>query len=72
MNTRKTPSLDDLEPDQRAAVIAFRDEHGRTWKSQLNTHWFDGTDANFTGGRFLRQVRNQFGPQWLFRLVGEN
>lgn len=63
MNTPRTPDLDDLNPDQREALIKFRDANGRLWKDKLNAAWTNGTDDPL-----LRQIRNQRGPQWLAKL----
>lgn len=56
--------------DQLAALAAYAEKHGRTWKHSLRLAWFNGTDANEPAGCFLRQVRNELGPRWLnaFRL----
>lgn len=70
MNTRRTPDLDDLNPDQRARLIEFRDANGPQWREKLSNHWWSGTDANLPDGHLLRQIRNQFGPQWLSKLKG--
>lgn len=68
MNTKRTPDLDDLNPDQRARLIEFRDTHGRHWKQELNDMWQNGRDANERNGHLLRQIRNQRGPTWLSKL----
>ncbi len=72
MNSRRTPSLDDLEPEQRAALIAFRDKYGRTWKTELNDRWLNGKDASEPNGHLLRQIRNRQGPTWLNNLKRED
>jgi hypothetical protein len=51
--------------EQLAALAKFEAKHGRQWKRILNNKWFEGTDCNEPDGHLLRQVRNQFGPQWL-------
>lgn len=51
-----------LTPEQLAALQAYADSHGRTWKAQLNYEWMSGTA---TGA--LQQIRNIFGPTWLVR-----
>lgn len=68
MNTRRTPDLDDLNPDQRARMISFRDANGKRWKQRLATLWWTGEDVDLIDGHLLRQVRNQFGPMWLNNL----
>jgi hypothetical protein len=60
-------------PEQRAALVMFKDRYGRTWKSKLCEMWFHGAYPakvkDIEG--YLQQVRNQGGPSWLnrFRLV---
>lgn len=68
MNTRRTPDLDDLNPDQRARLIQFQEVNGRTWKNKLWLLWESGKDAAEFDGHLLRQIRNQFGPEWLNKL----
>lgn len=68
MNTKRTPDLDDLKPEQRARLIEFRDANGRLWKQKLNDLWLNGRDAKVRDGHLLRQVRNQHGPTWLSKL----
>lgn len=52
-------------PEQMEAILAFKERHGRFWKTKLGDMWLDGRDASQPGGHLLRQVRNTFGPQWL-------
>ena len=54
------PSLEQL-----AAVQEFANKYGRHWKRQLNFAWMDGADAREPNGHLLRQVRNNYGPEWL-------
>ena len=56
-----------LTNEQRAALERYARVYGRTWKSKLNTAWFNGTDSNEPDGCYLRQVRNLFGPSWLIK-----
>lgn len=63
MNTKRTPDLDDLEPDVRATLIAFRDKHGRYWRMKLLDLWQSGKDEGH-----LRVIRNNQGPTWLRKL----
>lgn len=63
MNTRRTPDLDDLNPDQREALLQFKERHGRYWKQELNNQWMRAA-----AGPLLQQVRNNFGPSWLAKL----
>lgn len=57
MTNQETTSL---SPAQLAAVEEFRLKNGRDWKSKLSALWTTDKD-----GPLLRQVRNQFGPEWL-------
>ena len=68
MNTKRTPSLDDLPPDQRAAVVAFRDKYGDGWQRKLLDAWLCGQDVAEPNGSDLRRVRNNFGPKWLSKI----
>ena len=52
-------------PEQMDALLAFKERHGRSWRMKLNEMWLDGRDASQPGGHLLRQIRNNFGPQWL-------
>jgi len=56
-------ALDALSPDQRSALVTFKNEHGRFWKSELQAGW---ERARYPGA--LQAIRNQFGPVWLNRL----
>ncbi|MDH0342041.1 hypothetical protein [Chromobacterium haemolyticum] len=56
-------SIDDLDHAQRAALITFRAQNGRSWKQKLNDGWLK---AAYPGP--LQQIRNQFGPEWLANL----
>lgn len=59
-NTKPKPS-----PEQLAAIEAFRVKNGRHWKERLSTAWATGRDEREPNGHLLRQVRNNFGPEWL-------
>ena len=61
---KSKPNLNDLDLNQRAAIVAFAAEHGRTWKTQLLEGWAKATQ---TGP--LQQSRNEFGPAWLEKLT---
>lgn len=63
------PSLDDLTPEQREALLRFRAKEGAHWKSKLSVHWMMGTDERLEDSGLLRQIRNQRGPTWLSRLT---
>lgn len=49
-----------LTDEQRQALQDFADKNGAQWKSKLVHLWNTGRDVGL-----LRQIRNQFGPQWL-------
>lgn len=51
-----------LSTEQIDALRAYRDPHGRRWKSRLLAEWHSSTGDE---GLELRQVRNTFGPSWL-------
>lgn len=67
--SKAKPSLDDLTPEQRSRLIRFKNEAGPAWKSELVAAWLIGADAMLPDGHLLRQIRNQWGPQWLQKLV---
>ena len=53
---------------QMAAIVSFAKKFGRNWKSKLSERWRHGDEYLFVGqdsGALLRQVRNEFGPNWL-------
>lgn len=51
--------------EQLRALHMFQDKYGQRWRSILATKWAGGTDADEPGGCYLRQLRNDFGPDWL-------
>lgn len=53
------PSVEQLE-----ALQAFANSHEK-WKEALCAVWARGDDDRMPRGHLLRQVRNQFGPDWL-------
>jgi hypothetical protein len=55
--------LDQLTPEQRSALIEFRKNNGRFWKTELHSGWLR---AAFPGP--LQQIRNEYGPSWLASL----
>ena len=57
--------FDGVEDAQIAALLAFRERHGRSWKAALLTAWMNGGDASEKGGSALRRLRNCNGPSWL-------
>jgi hypothetical protein len=60
----------ELTAGQREALQAFADAHGRKWKSQLSdVYWYNA--RIWTGpvpgmGNTLHEIRNTYGPGWLF------
>ena len=57
MNTRDYP---DLTQEQIAAIVAFAEYAGRSWKAQLSAAW---ERAAMPG--ILHGLRNSHGPAWL-------
>jgi hypothetical protein len=51
----------DLTPAQAAALQAFAKQHGDNWREPLVLGWMQ---AAYPGA--LQQIRNQFGPTWLY------
>ena len=60
-----TRTINELNAEQQAVVLAYAAKHGRKWKAALADAWMTGRDASQPDGWALRQVRNQFGPKWL-------
>lgn len=52
-------------PAQLEAIEAYRLKHGSNWKEKLSDAWASGRDDREPNGHLLRQVRNNFGPEWL-------
>lgn len=61
-------SLNDLNAQQHERLLAFKAEHGRTWKFKLLVMWANAQDAQQEDGHLLRQIRNDLGPSWLIKL----
>lgn len=61
-------TLEDLAKPQREALLQFRREAGPTWKAKLLAAWRLGVDERLPGGLWLRQIRNDRGPEWLEHL----
>ncbi len=49
--------------DQKAALQAYADRHGRRWKSIISEVWMGGPPHD--DGGILRGLRNTHGPTWL-------
>ena len=52
-----------VPPEVVAAVIAFANANGRTWRAKLRSLWNSGRDTGL-----LRQARNTIGPSGIDRL----
>jgi hypothetical protein len=55
----------ELSTEQLVALLDYADRHGDRWKDHLSTAWMTGHDIKCPEGWALRQIRNQFGPEWL-------
>ena len=51
---------------QLAALQRYADANGRSWKGRLSQAWSTGADERGPDAAYLRQVRNQHGPEWLY------
>jgi hypothetical protein len=58
--------MNEPTPEMLAALQAFANKHGRTWKRTLSDMWMDGRDEWQPDAHQLRSVRNQLGPTWLY------
>ena len=56
--------------EQIDALNEYRAKHGNKWAARLLGEWLTGRDASQENGHLLRQIRNQFGPQWLGKWAG--
>lgn len=58
------PSYRDLRPEELAALKAFAQQHGRSWKKVLaETYW---PNARIWRDQYaLHNLRNDLGPEWL-------
>ena len=56
--------------EQRAALRDYAARNGRDWKRKLSDDWSRAGSARFDRDRWslLQQVRNQFGPSWLYKV----
>jgi hypothetical protein len=71
---RAQPETSALTSAQRAALLAYAAENGRSWKSKLNADWqfararvYSRAEEDYRAE--LQQVRNQFGPGWLHKVT---
>jgi len=51
-----------LSPEELRAIQAYAARHGRRWKSELRTAWFNASEPGH-----LQSIRNSHGPTWLTR-----
>lgn len=61
--------MNELTEEQKAALKRFKERHGRYWKNELRKKWI-GIPSHYSYGvdePLLQQIRNQFGPEWLYR-----
>lgn len=60
----------DLTREQREALMAYREGHGRDWKENLSNAWatgkYKGVSKDHSAA--LQQIRNTLGPEWLTSL----
>lgn len=54
--------------EQLAALREWRDLHGRYWRSLLNNAWLVAGEGVLGYTPALQQLRNAFGPEWLFKV----
>lgn len=59
------PVIEGPNQAQLAALQAFATKYGAQWKNKLEAAWAKGSDEREPDGALLRQVRNQYGPEWL-------
>ena len=62
-------------PEQLAAIENFKSKFSKSvckskgyadWRDALKVSWMNGTDTNYEGGAYLRQLRNTQGAhEWL-------
>lgn len=66
--TNKSGDIDPEGPtqEQLAALQQFANKNGRNWRRALCLAWETGRDEKKQNACFLRQVRNEYGPAWLF------
>lgn len=54
-----------LTPEQQHALDTFRNLYSRRWRVELASAWAKGAEYQYPHGAYLRQIRNNFGPDWL-------
>jgi hypothetical protein len=55
-----------LSESQDKAIRDFAIANGRNWKSKLRDKWMTGRYSAQDDSVCLQQIRNYFGPSWLF------
>lgn len=56
--------------EQKYALKQYITQFGRFWKVKLFEDWSVSQSPQFKGEYFyLQQLRNQQGPEWLYRLT---
>lgn len=57
----------ELTQEQAQVLKDFARYYGRNWKGHLHSLWASGRDERHKDGAILRQIRNEFGPEWLIK-----
>lgn len=56
----------ELPVEHRAALQSFADRRGKGWRDELCSLWSSGRDCHLHDSGLLRQIRNGYGPSWLW------
>jgi hypothetical protein len=54
--------------EQLAAVERWKGKHGRYWKRALSEAWMRAGEGVAGYEPALQQLRNNFGPTWLYKV----
>ncbi len=54
-----------LTANEHAALRAWADEHGRTWKAALRLAWATSSDRGSKHEAALERIKSMLGPSWL-------
>lgn len=61
-----------IDANDRAALQAFANAHGKKWKDTLAcVYWYNAriwTGGTPNDGYVLHAIRNSFGPKWLYNV----
>lgn len=57
----------ELTEQQLTALKHFAASRGRTWKSKLGDCWMNSHYGFADDSTSLQQIRNNFGPTWLYK-----